>query len=215
MNINTNTNMNINTNLNIDNNFIDQLFENEYFIQKLKHTILYQNKLLIDSENNKYINKNYEEFNKLSIYEFEAMLNYNNFDEYKHLIIESCEKNNLKDYYLFYDYLNYNSNKNTLKHDIFRKIINILIESNIKIKNIFDSNEYSYLKSSGVPKCSNSIAYFLLYMHFNKLIYRINITLQEIITLSGSMTVDDFFNNLDFESKELFKKIVVKPLYSL
>lgn len=178
--------------------FIDKLFANEYFCNKIIKLIdnktkfngvNLENVLWIDKANYEFI-ISYEEFiEELSKSDIKKLYQLNDFNLYKHYIKQSCLEGEIEPYHLV----------DTYEYKIV-EIFNELIKSNQIISNVFE-----------LYNADLTIAYILIEKYYPKYL-----NLAQICELSGTETIDEFYNKIpnNYKLRKLFnrKDILVKEI---
>jgi hypothetical protein len=128
----------------ISDEFIDKLFENEYFIKKLesrikKKILQNQSDIKIYCYNDDDVLSTYDEFINLSQNETLSFFEKNDFNDYKHFILQAYQNNKL----LYY-------------HFKSSEVVNYLIYNKCKINNFFE------IKSISSYASYKSISYLLI-----------------------------------------------------
>lgn len=147
----------------ITNEFIDELFENEYFIEKIKaytnnqiklSNIILSGKPLLIIDNLDSCISSYDEFIELSSSKYNTMCSLNKFDSYKDFLIEACHKSALLPFHF------------TISNT--SEIVNLFCSESISIPNLFTTYKNSY-----VAYVSNGNYYYGSYYYGNSIGYKI------------------------------------------
>lgn len=171
--------------------FIDKLFANEYFREKLFKLIgnktkldncaNLENVLWIDRSEYEFISS-YEEFIGLSESDIKKLYQSNDFVVYKNFIKQACLEGKIKSSHLV----------NPDKYKV-TEIFTELIHSNQTIPNIFEP----------IINLELNIAYTLIQEYY----YPKHLDLDQIFQISGTKTIDEFYDRIpDCKRNPRFKK---------